>query len=216
MRLYFSDDKLTSSALKRRNEEQMVRILAEAQFQTDDGGLRFDDLVKKLENLMVRGTVNTTAKRLEKKGVVGRKPVHPPEGSKPYFVYHVTKLSEKAYPKHGISREHYAELANRFDKVEKPGEFVSQLSGAITRDLIATWIASTRQRRKLASDDLECLLIDYDFLLKKFIYYRRYPDAAFSLKMPLRGFDEISHSPEKFEKQMMELELATWTGRSRD
>lgn len=188
-----------------------MTALKEAQFKTDDGGLTFGELATEIGSSTK--TLSHALRRLEKAKAISVKPVE--RAGRYTALYFLTATAEKTYPQVGISRKHYQELANKFDDSIRPKEFLQQFNVALTKTFVENWIVRKRGKRELTFEDIRAFMTDFDFLLRKYIVYRKNrqatpkkPFGLKELKELIRNIDQVNTDPEGFIAQFEELRSA--------
>jgi len=206
--------KRTPESIKKQSENKVVEKLSDAQYEMDDGGLIFGELVDKTG--FSSRTVSNILKTLRRAGVIDHKPVwrKTKRGTEGYTtLYYLTKAAGKAYPQFGVTRKHYEELANKVKpslyEEPRPKDFISQVAQALTKDLIENWILARKARKELSIETLGQLMRDFGFMIEMYVYYRK-PENAEALKTDpiksvLKNRAKVDSQPSLYEEQFDEL-----------
>lgn len=100
-----------------------------------------------------------------------------------------------------VTRKYYDELTKRVSMNASAVEFIEQTTPAIGITILPVLIESIEKKREIL---LQPLINDFLFFIKKFLLYRKYPEAP--IERVAKALQELEDNPQAFRREIDELQ----------
>jgi DNA-binding HxlR family transcriptional regulator len=173
--------KETAEYSKTKTEYYILKALEGAAYQRATGGaLTFEELRNGLQDHI--GSTSTLTKgleRLQEKKCVKKEFVKRlvREKEKDVPAYRILTQAQTAFPEFIWTRQHYEKLINRVDLDASPSKFLLMVRETVARIFVDTWIRGRWDKKPIDDFKLMQMMNDFDFLIRKYVFYRSHPKA---------------------------------------